>query len=193
MKDTIIGSITHPAQRVGVFIDVQNVYHSAKNLYGARVNFGEVMKEVIGNRPIVRAVAYVVKSETAFGEDSFFEALKKTGLELRIKDLQVYSDGAKKADWDVGLAVDAIRMSNFLDVIILITGDGDFVPLVDYLKWGTGKQVEVAAFGRTTSSRLREAADKFTDLDLMAKALLRVGTSNNRRRKIGEGGAGAIK
>ena len=183
MKDTVSDTIVHPAQRVGIFVDVQNAYHSAKNLYGARVNFSELLKDVLGGRPLVRAVAYVVKSETAFGEESFFEALRKNGLELRIKDLQIYSDGTKKADWDVGMAVDAIRMANFLDVVVLITGDGDFVPLVEYLKWGMGKQVEVASFGRTTSAKLKEAADRFIDLDLMPKMLLRVGGVTRRRRR----------
>lgn len=186
MKDSISDNILHPAQRVGVFIDVQNVYHSAKNLYGARVNFGELLRTAVSSRPLVRALAYVVKSETAFGEESFFEALRKTGLELRCKDLQIYADGAKKADWDVGLAVDAIRMANTLDVIVLVTGDGDFVPLVEYLKWGLGKQVEVAAFGRTTSSKLREVVDRFIDLDASPRMLLRVGGVTRRRRRTND-------
>src|SRR3989344_497129 len=131
----------HPHQRVGIFIDVQNIYHSAKNLFQARVNFQELIKTALARRQLIRAVAYVVKSETAFGEESFFEALRKTGLELRLKDLQVYSGGSKKADWDVGLAVDAIRMAGSVGVIILVTGDGDFFPLFVYLKWGLCIQV----------------------------------------------------
>lgn len=173
MKDSI-DSKGYPAQRVGIFIDVQNVYHSAKNLYNSRVNFQELIKTLLGNRHLIRAVAYVVKSETALGEKSFFEALKKTGLELRIKDLQIYSSGAKKADWDVGMAVDAIRMANSLDVVILVTGDGDFVPLVEYLKWGLGRQVEVAAFSRTTSGRLKESAEKFIELENVPRMLLKI-------------------
>lgn len=164
----------HSHQRVGIFIDVQNIYHSARNLFQARVNFQELIKTLVSERHLIRAMAYVVKSETALGEESFFEALKKTGLELRLKDLQVYPGGAKKADWDVGLAVDAIRMANFLDVVILVTGDGDFVPLVEYLKWGTGRQVEVAAFSRTASARLREAADYFTELENIPRILLKI-------------------
>ncbi|MEK7464584.1 MAG: NYN domain-containing protein [Patescibacteria group bacterium] len=167
-------NIVNTAQRVGIFIDVQNVYHSAKNLYGARVNFEELIKTLTAGRPLIRSVAYVVKSETALGEDSFFEALRKTGLELRLKDLQIYPGGSKKADWDVGMAVDAIRMASMFDVVVLVTGDGDFVPLVDYLKWGLGKQVEVAAFSKTTSGRLREVADKFTELENIPKILLKI-------------------
>lgn len=161
-------------QRVGIFIDVQNIYHSAKNLFGSRVNFQELIKTLTADRQLIRSMAYVVKSETALGEESFFEALRKTGLELRIKDLQIYPGGAKKADWDVGMAVDAIRMANFLDVVILVTGDGDFIPLVDYLKWGMGRQVEIAAFSRTTSGKLREAADYFIELENIPKILLKI-------------------
>ena len=79
----------------------------------------------------------------------------------------------KKADWDVGMAVDAIRMSNLLDVVILVTGDGDFVPLVEYLKWGAGRTVEVAAFGRSASGKIKEATDEFIDLEKLPKVLLK--------------------
>jgi len=163
----------HKSQRVGIFIDIQNLYHSAKHLYSARVNYRELLKELSANRPLIRAIGYVVKSETALGEASFFEALTKTGIELRSKDLQIFPGGMKKADWDVGMAVDAIRMANFLDVVILVTGDGDFLPLVDYLKWGLGREVEVAAFGRSASSKLKEAADLFIDLESIPRVILK--------------------
>lgn len=192
MPDRTLNSI-HPDQRVGIFIDVQNIYHSAKNLFQARVNFNELIKTLLGRRHLIRAVAYVVKSEGVdhnlprdfdFGthgrEESFFEALRKTGLELRLKDIQIFPGGAKKADWDVGLAVDAIRMANFLDVVILVTGDGDFVPLVDYLKWGMGRQVEVAAFSRTTSGKLKEVADHFIEIENIPKILLKIKTPRER-------------
>lgn len=161
-------------QRVGIFFDVQNIYHSAKNLYNSRVNFQALIKTLIGKRSLIRALAYVVKSDTALGEESFFEALRKTGLELRVKDLQVYPGGSKKADWDVGMAVDAIRGARTLDVIILVTGDGDFVPLIEYLKWGGGKVVEVAAFSRTASARIKEAADKFIEIEKIPQVLLKI-------------------
>jgi uncharacterized LabA/DUF88 family protein len=171
---------THPAARVGIFIDVQNIYHSAKNLHGSRVNFRELIRSAVGNRSLARALAYVVKSEgivpenEVHGEAAFFDALRDAGLELRQKDLQVYAGGSKKADWDVGLAVDAIRLASSIDVVILVTGDGDFVPLVEYLKQGMGRQVEVVAFGRATSGKLREVADRFLDLDTHPKLLLKI-------------------
>ena len=165
--------IIHKSQRVGIFIDIQNLYHSAKHLYGARVNYRELIKELISGRQLIRSIGYVVKSEAALGEAAFFEALTKTGIELRIKDLQIFPGGMKKADWDVGMAVDAIRMAGFLDVVILVTGDGDFLPLVEYLKWGLGREVEVAAFGRSASAKLKEAADIFIDLEKIPKVILK--------------------
>lgn len=159
-------------QRVGIFIDIQNLYHSAKNLYKARVNYKELMRELIDGRHLIIATAYVVKSE-ATAEAAFFDALKKSGLELRSKDLQIFPGGMKKADWDVGMAVDAIRMSELIDVVILVTGDGDFVPLVEYLKWGKGRTVEVAAFGRSASGKIKEVADEFIDLEKKPKVILK--------------------
>jgi len=184
MKETK-GNIGHASQRVGIFIDVQNLYHSAKNLYRSRVNYRELIRHLVGGRQLIRSVAYVVKSEgieapRAEGqrpglssEAAFFDALEKTGLELRVKDLQIYADGMKKADWDVGMAVDAIRMASFLDVIILVTGDGDFLPLVDYLKWGAGRMVEVAAFHRSASAKIQEAADRFINIEDIPRAIMR--------------------
>ncbi len=163
-NELFMSIIKHPEQRVGVFIDTQNLYHSAKNLYRARVNFGNVLKDAVAGRKLVRARAYAVTTESG-EEKAFFEALTKLGIEMRTKELQIFAGGAKKADWDVGLAVDAISASPKVDTVILITGDGDFVPLVEYLQRNAGCQVEVVSFGRSTSLRLREAGDDFLDLD----------------------------
>lgn len=154
--------IKHPAQRVGVFIDTQNLYHSAKHLYKARVNFGNILEEAVGGRILVRAIAYVISTESG-DEKNFFEALTKMGIETKMKDLQIFADGAKKADWDVGLAVDAIKLAPKLDTVVLVTGDGDFVPLIQYLEQG-GIQVEVISFGKSSSSKLKEVAHAFTDM-----------------------------
>jgi uncharacterized LabA/DUF88 family protein len=152
------------AQRVAVLIDVQNMYHSAKNLYGARVNFAEVLKTAVAGRTLIRAIAYVIRTEGG-EEKSFFEALERIGIEVKMKDLQIFPGGLKKGDWDVGMAVDAIKFSNFLDTIILVTGDGDFVPLVEYIKYATPAGVEIVAFGRSASGKLKEIADDFIDLE----------------------------
>ena len=156
--------IKHTAQRVGVFIDAANLYHSAKNVHHARVNFKNLLEDAVAGRNLVRAIAYVIKTETG-EEQPFFEALKGLGIETKEKDLQVFFGGAKKADWDVGLAVDAIRISALLDTVILGSGDGDFVPLLEYLR-NQGRQVEVVSFRSTTSSKLADIADSFLDLSL---------------------------
>jgi len=155
--------LKHPEQRVGVFIDVQNMYYSAKNLFGAKVSFGDILIEAVGGRKLIRAIGYVVSTESK-EEQPFFDALNNLGIETKQRPLQIFWGGEKKADWDVGLTVDAIRLSNSLDAIILVSGDGDFLPLVEYLKYNQGKQVEVMAFGENTSSKLKEVADDFTDL-----------------------------
>lgn len=148
-------------QRVAVFIDTQNLYHSAKNLYNAKVNFKNVLEEAVAGRHLVRAIAYVIATE-AGDETDFFDALTKIGIETKIKDLQVFYGGNKKGDWDVGLAIDTIRFAPKVDTVVLATGDGDFEPLIEYLKNST--QVEVISFGRSTSSRLKEVSEDFIDM-----------------------------
>ncbi len=155
--------IKHKEQRVGIFIDTANLYHSAKNLYKRKVNFGSVIKESLAGRKLVRCIAYVITSEGG-DEKNFFNALTKLGIEAKTKDLQVFSGGMKKGDWDVGIAVDAIKMAPKLDAVILVAGDGDFVPLVEYLQSHSMVQVEVVSFGKSTSAKLKEAADDFLDL-----------------------------
>jgi len=162
--------IKHKEQRVGVFIDTQNLYHSARNLYKARVNFGAVLRDAVAGRKLVRAVAYVITTE-AGDEKNFFEALTKLGIEAKTKDLQVFHTGTKKGDWDVGLTVDAIKMASRLDSVVIISGDGDFIPLVEYLQT-MGVQVEVVSFGKSTSSNLRETVDDFVDLSENPKKYL---------------------
>lgn len=172
--------IKHKSQRVGIFIDTQNLYHCAKNLYGAKVNFSQVVKDGLADRLLTRAVAYVITTESG-EEKSFFEALGKMGIETKTKNLQIFSGGAKKGDWDVGLAVDAIKLAPKLDAVILVTGDGDFVPLVEFLKNG-GCQVEVMSFGKSSSAKLIEACDDFIDLDENPHQYL-IGYGNKRTNR----------
>jgi uncharacterized LabA/DUF88 family protein len=150
-------------QRIGVLVDVANMYYSAKNIHGARVNFGKILEDAVGERQLVRALAYVIKADSP-DEQKFFDALDKQGFELKMKDLQVFAGGAKKGDWDVGITVDAIKLAERLDTIVLVAGDGDYIPLVRYLQEAKGCRVEVMAFQESTSLKLREASDKFTDL-----------------------------
>lgn len=183
--------IKHKGQRVGIFIDTQNLYHSGKNLYKSKVNFGQIVKEALAGRTLIRAIAYVITTESG-EEKGFFDALSKVGIETKTKNLQIFSSGAKKADWDVGLAVDAIKLAPKLDTVILVTGDGDFVPLVEYLQENQGCQVEVVSFGKSSSSKLIEATDDFLDLDINPRKYLmggNIGRTPFRRRE----GAGSDK
>lgn len=163
--------IKHLSQRVAVLVDAQNMYHSAKHLHSSRLNFGKAVEAAVAGRPLIRAIAYVAKSKTG-EEAAFFDALIEAKIEPRIKDVQEFSSGAKKADWDVGMAIDAVKLAEKVDVIILMTGDGDFVPLVEYLH-GRGVIVEVTAFGESTNAQLRATADSFFDLSSSPEFLMR--------------------
>lgn len=174
--------IQHRSQRVAMLIDTQNLYHSARNLYNGRVNFANVLKQAVGDRQLVRAIAYLITTESQ-DESQFFDALLKMGIETKSKDLQIFFGGNKKADWDVGICVDAIRLANKVDTIILATGDGDFVPLVEHIK-NSGTQIEVVAFGRSTSLKLKESAEAFFDLDEDYKNNILKHTVNAYKKKV---------
>ena len=167
---TNIMLIKHKEQRVGVFIDVQNLYYSAKNLFQAKVNFGALLRDLVAGRKLIRATAYVIRGPQSI-DDNFFLALEHQGFEVKAKELQVFAGGTKKGDWELGLVIDAIKMSKNLDVVIIVSGDGDYVPAVEYLQY-SGVLVEAAAFSETASGKLREAVDDFTDISQNKKKFL---------------------
>ena len=153
----------HDNQRVGVFVDVQNMYYSAKNLYNSKVDFKKVLHAATMNRKLIRASAYVIKADTP-DEENFFEALRKIGYEVKIKELKEFYGGQKKGDWDLGMTVDMVQQAKKLDTVVLVTGDGDFAVLVDHLR-AMGTRVEVMSFGSSSAKEIREAADNFIDMD----------------------------
>lgn len=157
-----MNSVQNKEQRVGIFVDVQNMYYSAKNLYSAKVDFGKILQEGVAKRRLIRAFAYVIKADVG-QEKEFFEALNKIGYEVRAKELQVFYGGSKKGDWDVGLCMDAVRMLPKIDAMVLVSGDGDYTDLLDYAR-SQGVRTEVIAFSKTGSSRLFESADYVTDM-----------------------------
>ncbi|HLC74270.1 MAG TPA: NYN domain-containing protein [Candidatus Nanoarchaeia archaeon] len=163
--------IDYKGQRVGVFVDVQNMYYSAKNVYGKKVNFANILRTARGERTLIRAIAYGIRAE-ATKEHTFFDALEAIGFEVKVKDIQIFAGGAKKGDWDIGIAMDAIETAPKLDVIVLISGDGDFVPLVEHLRRALGCKVEVMSFGKSTAGKLKESADVFTDMDADSRKYL---------------------
>lgn len=160
----------HKEQRVGVFVDVQNMYYSAKNLYNAKVDFARVLTAGVAGRKLIRAFAYVIKADVG-AEKEFFEALHKIGYEVREKELQVFFGGSKKGDWDVGLCMDAIRLLPKIDAMVLVSGDGDYQDLLEYAR-SQGVRTEVIAFKQTTSSKLLEAADDVVDMSLPQQRFL---------------------
>lgn len=174
--------IKHIEQRVGVLVDISNMYHSAKNLFGKKVNFQEILKQAVAGRKLIRATAYAIRTETE-EETPFFEALSQQGFEVKMKDLQIFAGGAKKGDWDVGITIDAIKLAEKLDVIVLVSGDGDYLPLVSYLQNNKGCLVEIMAFAKTTSARLIEEADDFIDLSKNKKFLISNYKNNYNRKK----------
>lgn len=177
-----MAAIKHINQRVAVFIDTQNLYHTAKHVYkNARVNFGHIVEDAVAGRSLVRALAYVITTESG-DEKNFFLALEKMGIEIKTKDLQSFVDGTKKADWDVAIAVDAIRIASRVDSVVLVSGDGDFVPLAEYLKQ-MGVQVEVVCFGQSVSAKLLEEADIFTDLSKDTDYFLIQPGQNNKNKR----------
>jgi uncharacterized LabA/DUF88 family protein len=164
--------IKHKDQRVAVLVDVSNMYHSAKNLYRKRVNYKEVLRATVAGRKLIRATAYVIHTESE-EETPFFEALSQQGFEVKMKDLQIFAGGQKKADWDVGIAMDAIKIASKVDVVVIVSGDGDYLPLLSYIQNASGCLVEVAAFRQTTSSKLIEEADDFINLSEDERYLLK--------------------
>ncbi|MBU1166842.1 NYN domain-containing protein [Patescibacteria group bacterium] len=170
-NQTLTPAIKYPNQRVGVFVDVQNLYYSAKALYKAKVNFREILKTAASDRELIRAFAYVIKADVV-EEKNFFDALLKIGYEVRAKDLQTFYGGNKKGDWDVGIAMDIMRLASKLDVIVLASGDGDFKDLLVHAK-ALGCKTEVVAFKKSSSASLLEVADDFINLEEGSKYIIR--------------------
>lgn len=152
----------HPNQRVAVLADAQNLYHSAHSLFSRNVDYASVLEQAVHDRKLVRAIAYVIRAHSP-DEERFFEALSDIGFETKSKDLKTFEDGTKKADWDVGLSLDAITLAQHVDAIVLCTGDGDFTRLCWHLRH-EGVRVEVMSFGPSTAEDLIDAADSFVDL-----------------------------
>ena len=146
-------------QRVGVFIDVQNMFYAAKHLYNSKLNFARLLDYIGRGRPMVRSIAYVVQTPE-IDQSNFLAMLRSNGYEIRSKDLKQRPDGSAKGDWDMGLALDALAMSDRLDVVAIVSGDGDFVDLVNFLK-ARGVRVEVYSFPYSTAEELRYAATEY--------------------------------
>lgn len=160
----------HPAQRVAVLVDAQNLYHTAQSVYSRNIDYSELLDEAIAGRELTRAIAYVIRADSP-EEESFFEALVNIGFETKIKDIKTHADGTKTADWDVGMILDAVTLAPHLDTVVLCTGDGDFSRLCSHLRH-EGVRVEAMAFEESTAEELIAAADDFTDLSERSETFL---------------------
>ena len=156
---TPVNPLNQLDQRVGIFIDVQNMFYAAKHLYNSKLNFARLMDYIARKRPLVRAIAYVVQTPE-IDQSNFLTMLRSNGYEVRSKDLKQRPDGSAKGDWDMGLALDALAMTERLDVVAIVSGDGDFVDLVNFLK-ARGVRVEVYSFPYSTAEELRYAATEY--------------------------------
>lgn len=152
----------HIDQRVSVLADSQNLYHTAHSIYSRNVDYTALLTDAVADRKLTRAIAYVIRAESP-EEESFFEALDDIGFETKIKEIRRFADGTIKADWDVGMSLDAITLASHVDTVVLCTGDGDFSRLCSHLRH-EGVRVEVMAFEQSTADELIDAADAFTDL-----------------------------
>lgn len=144
-------------QRVGVFVDVQNMFYSAKHLHKSKLNFAKLMEAAVRGRQLIRAICYVVDNPE-IDQTSFMEMLKSNGYELKSKELRHRADGSSKADWDMGIAIDAISLADKLDIVVVVSGDGDFTELVYHLK-SRGVFVEAISFVESSNQDLIDAVD----------------------------------
>jgi uncharacterized LabA/DUF88 family protein len=149
-------------ERVAVFVDVQNVYYGARQLKG-KLDFDALLAAVVRDRRLIKATAYVVESKE-IDQSGFIAMLEQRAIDVRRKTLKVRSDGSMKGDWDMEMALDILDAAPNLDVVVLVSGDGDFTSLVHRVK-AMGPKVEVIAFPRNTAKSLLEAADHFQPLD----------------------------
>jgi len=172
--------ITNKNQRVAVFVDVQNMYYSAKQLYNSKVNFSKILDDAVAGRRLIRAMAYAISADVG-KEEKFQDALANIGYEVRLKDLQIFHGGAKKGDWDVGIAMDIVRITPKVDAIVLVSGDGDFQDLMEWVR-AQGCRAEVMAFHKTSSNRIRDSADTFHNLE-DDKYLIKYKKYNNQNNK----------
>ncbi|MDR5682443.1 MAG: NYN domain-containing protein [Armatimonadota bacterium] len=150
--------------RVGIFADVANLYFSARDAHGSRVHYGALMARGQQLGEVAVARAYVTEGSNAEGQAAFEAALRHIGFEVKVLHLRRLSDGRHKANWDLGMATDILVCADDLDVVLLATGDGDFVDLVRWLR-RQGLQVHVAGVAGHTAGELISAADGWIPLE----------------------------
>ncbi len=150
-------------QRVAVFVDVQNMYHSAKKIYSSNLSYSKMLRHCVRNRRLVRAIAYVIDRE-GLDQISFTDHLRYCGFEVRKRDLIERMDGSRKAEWELGIAMDMIRIASQVDSIVIVSGNGVFADVVPHLQ-AKGIKVECCAFKDSLSDVLGRQVDQYHLLD----------------------------
>ena len=151
-------------EKVVLFVDVQNVYYTTKQAFGRNFDYNKFWQQATSNRQVVKAIAYAIDRGDA-KQKEFQNILRAIGFEVKLKPFIQRSDGTAKGDWDVGITIDALEYSKDADVVILVSGDGDFDLLVNKLKLDNDKRVEVYGVESLTALSLVNAASEFVSID----------------------------
>ena len=150
--------------RVAVFVDVQNVYYTVKQIYGCHFDYRAFWDQVTTGREVVRAFAYAIDRKDQ-KQIRFQQILESIGFEVKLKPFIQRSDGSAKGDWDVGITLDMIELANEVDVAVLASGDGDFDLAVRKLRDAHGVEVEVYGVRKLTAASLIQAATRFVPIE----------------------------
>lgn len=149
---------------VALFVDVQNVYYTTRQAFGRNFDYNEFWSRATAGRQVIKAIAYAIDKGDQ-KQKEFQNILRAIGFEVKLKPFIQRSDGSAKGDWDVGITIDAIKYSENADVVILVSGDGDFDLLVNNLRVDKGKRVEVYGVSQLTSMTLMNAASEFIPIE----------------------------
>lgn len=150
--------------RVAVFVDVQNVYYTVKQIHGCHFDYRVFWDQVTARREVVGAFAYAIDRGDP-KQIQFQQILQSIGFEVKLKPFIQRSDGSAKGDWDVGITIDMLELATEIDVAVLASGDGDFDLVVKKLRETHDLRVEVYGESKLTAASLIQAANRFVPIE----------------------------
>ena len=151
-------------KRLAVFVDVQNIYYTTRQIWSRQFNYRQLWQELEALGEIQSAFAYAIDSNNA-GQEKFQNALRHIGFKVKLKPYIQRSDGSAKGDWDVGIAIDVLEEAPRADAIVLLSGDGDFDLLLERAKAKHAVETHVYGVAELTADSLVRAADVFHPID----------------------------
>jgi uncharacterized LabA/DUF88 family protein len=151
-------------KKVVLLVDVQNVYYTARQAFGRNFDYNRFWSRATADRQVIKAIAYAIDRGDR-KQQEFQNILRGIGFEVKLKPFIQRADGSAKGDWDVGIAIDALEYSDSADIVVLVSGDGDFDLLVNKLRIDKGKYVEVYGVSALTSASLVNAASRFIPIE----------------------------